>query len=112
MSKCENCICNPVCDHYRFGFENCGNFKDKSSLVIDTKYNIGDTVYVADLCYDYYPVSQPCTVKNILLGGNVNKPRISYEVKNDVFSEQLLEDWIFPTYAECTKWCEENNKIS
>ena len=33
MSKCENCICNPVCDHNRFGFENCGNFKDKSLFV-------------------------------------------------------------------------------
>ena len=33
MSKCDNCLCNPVCDHNRFGFENCGNFKSKSLFV-------------------------------------------------------------------------------
>ncbi len=26
MNKCETCRCNKVCDHYRFGFENCDNY--------------------------------------------------------------------------------------
>ena len=26
MNKCETCKCNKVCDHYHFGFENCGNY--------------------------------------------------------------------------------------
>ena len=26
MARCEECKANKVCDHNRFGFENCGNF--------------------------------------------------------------------------------------
>ena len=26
MARCEECKANNVCDHNRFGFENCGNF--------------------------------------------------------------------------------------
>ena len=37
--KCENCIHNPVCDHNRFGFENCGCFKlDKKSKEAKREY--------------------------------------------------------------------------
>ncbi len=32
MVKCDNCICNKVCDHNKYGFENCNNFKDKSLI--------------------------------------------------------------------------------
>ena len=26
MARCDDCKANKVCDHNRFGFENCGNF--------------------------------------------------------------------------------------
>lgn len=26
MARCEECKANKICDHNRFGFENCGNF--------------------------------------------------------------------------------------
>ena len=26
MGKCDTCKANKVCDHYNFGFENCGNY--------------------------------------------------------------------------------------
>ena len=26
MARCDDCLANKVCDHNRFGFENCGNF--------------------------------------------------------------------------------------
>lgn len=26
LHNCNNCRCNKVCDHTRFGFENCGNW--------------------------------------------------------------------------------------
>ena len=26
MNKCETCKANKVCDHYLYGFENCGNY--------------------------------------------------------------------------------------
>lgn len=81
-------------------------------IVVNTKYNIGDIVYVANHYYDFYPISKPYTVKNILINGNSNKIYIDYEVEQDEFIERVPEHWIFSTYAECTKWCDEKNKIS
>ena len=26
MARCDNCLANKVCDHNRFGFENCGSY--------------------------------------------------------------------------------------
>lgn len=44
MSKCDICICNPVCDHNRFGWENCNSFKDKS-LFVELPCEWGKDVY-------------------------------------------------------------------
>lgn len=53
MARCEECKANKVCDHNRFGFENCGNFisndvipKSEVSAIIDEiikKYMEGKT---------------------------------------------------------------------
>lgn len=77
---------------------------------INTKYNIGDTVYTIGLYHDYYPISKPYTVKNILINGNVNNIHISYEIENDELIECVPEGWLFSSCAECTKWCEKQNK--
>ena len=47
MSKCDICICNPVCDHNRFGWENCNSFKDKS-LFVELPCKVGDDIYILD----------------------------------------------------------------
>ena len=44
MSKCDNCLCNPVCDHNKYGWENCNNFKDKS-LFVELPCKVGATLY-------------------------------------------------------------------
>ena len=79
---------------------------------INTKYNIGDTVYVADHYYDFYPISTPGIIENILIDGDINKIRIDYIIQQDIFTVSVPEEWVFPSYAECTKWCEEHNKTS
>ena len=33
MAYCDNCMANKVCDHNRFGFENCGNYIPTSDVV-------------------------------------------------------------------------------
>ena len=33
MNTCNTCIHNPVCDHNIHGFEDCGNYIDKDSIV-------------------------------------------------------------------------------
>ena len=114
MNKCDNCICNPVCDHNIFGFENCGNYKGKSSLVIDTKYNIGDIVYIADCFYgEYIACKIPYIIKAVHISIEEDQQEIKYVLVNNRLGYTLLkQDSCFPTYAECTKWCEEYNKIS
>lgn len=34
---CDSCRCNAVCDHDRFGFENCGNYIPSSRLLAEEK---------------------------------------------------------------------------
>ena len=79
---------------------------------INTKFNVGDTVYIADHYYDFYPINEPGTIKNILIDGDINKIRIDYEIEQDIFVVRVPEEWTFDSYAQCTKWCEEHNKIS
>lgn len=56
MFKCDSCICNNVCDHDRYGFENCNHYKD-NSLIIKLPCKIGDTIY-------YTPLNtQGCIIK-------------------------------------------------
>ena len=78
---------------------------------VDTKYNIGDTVYIAECYYSEFVPSAACVITKIhtaCLG--VNFPQeIVYEINNQGFPELVGESTCFATYAECTKWCEEHN---
>ena len=47
-NKCVNCIHNIVCDHNRFGFENCGQFKPVKGNKEARK------IYVQQYCEDKY----------------------------------------------------------
>jgi hypothetical protein len=76
---------------------------------ITTKYSIGDEVYVADCYYDYYPQITPYIITDILITVN-NKVVVRYRIERDGCSNSVPEEWIFETYAECTKWCEKQNK--
>ena len=50
MARCEECKANKVCDHNRFGFENCGNFipndvvpkNEVANILSDLKKEIHD----------------------------------------------------------------------
>ena len=33
MNKCETCKCNKVCDHNKFGFENCNNYIPNGDVI-------------------------------------------------------------------------------
>ena len=43
MAHCDTCKANKVCDHNRFGFENCGNYIPSDVVEVvrckDCKYN-------------------------------------------------------------------------
>lgn len=59
MNTCDTCKCNKVCDHDKYGFENCGNYisagcieKEKISSYIRENFSI-DKTKNADICFAF-----------------------------------------------------------
>lgn len=78
-------------------------------VTIETKFNIGDIVYIADHYYDLYPQREPYIIVDILVNIDKHGTLIRYDVECSNGSCRVPEKWVFNTYAECTKWCEEHN---
>lgn len=79
---------------------------------ISTKYNIGDKVYIAELNGTYVP-SNELTVMTIEVEISDNKTKVVYYLNNgDDYKGYYIEEVLFATYEDCTKWCEERNENS
>lgn len=78
-------------------------------LSIETKFNIGDTVYIAECYEDWFAYKESCIISDISISANSQTTHVLYEVKQDGFTDRVPEDWIFSTYDECKKWCDEHN---
>ena len=78
------------------------------NINIETKYKIGDTVYIAEKYEDYFP-SKPLTVLSILVTILPDATLIEYGLGKDGYCDKIPENRILPTYEECIKWCQENN---
>lgn len=79
---------------------------------IITRYDIGDTVFIAEF-YDEYMVSKVLTVVTIEISVSANKTKVVYYLNDGSdYKGYYFEDALFATYEECTKWCEEHNKNS
>lgn len=77
--------------------------------IVETKFNVGDVVYVADHYYDLYAQKEPYVITDVLIDINSHRTIIRYDVENKNGSCSIPEEWVFETYAECTKWCKEHN---
>lgn len=77
---------------------------------IRTKYNIGDTVYVAINYYEYYPQKIPYIITDISVKVNEQHSIIAYSIKQDGCIDCVSEEWLFDTYEECTNWCKKQNQ--
>ena len=78
-------------------------------LSIETKFNIGDTVYSAECFEDRFAYKKPHIISDISISANSRAVHILYEVQQDGFTDSVPEDWVFSTYEECEKWCDERN---
>ena len=76
---------------------------------IETKFNINDKVYVVELYHEYYASKEPYIVVGIDIDITEHATRIRYRLERDGESNSAIEDMIFATYEECTKWCNEHN---
>ena len=78
-------------------------------LSIETKFNIGDTVYIAECYEDWFAYKESCIISDISISANSQTTHVLYEVQQDGFTDRVPADWIFSTYDECKKWCDEHN---
>ena len=80
-------------------------------IIINTKYNVGDTVYIADYFHGEYLVCpKTYTVEAFHIFVEEGKQELKYTLHGDYGYTMLKEDNCFGSCAECTKWCEKQNK--
>lgn len=78
-------------------------------LAINTKFNIGDQVYIAETHHEYWANSKPYQIVGIHIYMNEHTMKISYNIEHDGFIDSVSERLLFATYEECMKWCKEHN---
>jgi hypothetical protein len=78
-------------------------------ITLDTKFNIGDTVYAADHYYDYYASHTTYVISDIIINVSNRSIRTMYCVEQGERTDRFPEDWCFATYEECERWCKEHN---
>ena len=76
---------------------------------VETQFNIGDIVYAADHYHCYYTSHTPYVITDIIININNRDTRIMYCVEQNGSSDRFPEEWLFTTYEECAKWCDEHN---
>lgn len=80
------------------------------NIVINTKYSIGDAIYCAEICREYWANNRPYQVVGINIHINDHTMKIVYNIEQDRLVTSISETFLFSTYEECLKWCEEKNK--
>lgn len=84
------------------------------NINVETKFNVGDEVWVADYFYDtVYPSKHTFKVSEINIEIDASQLIIYYWVTMDAGDcktiDKYSESVCFSTYEECTKWCDEHN---
>lgn len=80
-------------------------------LSVETKFNIGDTVYSPE-CYEtYFANKKPYVVTDIFIKvTRANEIVITYRLLQDELTDVTSEHFLFATYDECKQWCHKQNK--
>ena len=78
---------------------------------IDTKFNIGDAVYSAEPYEIYLANPMPYFVTDICIRATRTKDVvITYKLIQNKLTDVVAENFLFATYEECKRWCDERNK--
>jgi hypothetical protein len=82
-------------------------------IEVDTRFNIGDMVYVPEPHICWMPIPEPSQVTGIKIkyrlenGGKMNQI-VLYELSNEF--HPVNADLCFATFEECNQWCAEQNE--
>lgn len=79
------------------------------NINITTKFNIDDRVYTTECYEDYFPNKNALTIKGISIDMDNDKQQVRYYVSEYGRIHSVPEHKLFPSYEECTKWCDEHN---
>lgn len=78
-------------------------------MIIDTKFNVGDTVYHAESYEVYWSDPIPYIITEVVVVMNNDTTFIRYHIKRDGLSFDVTEKFLFATHEECVQWCKEHN---
>ena len=78
-------------------------------LTINTKFDIGDQVYLAQTYYEYWANSKPYQIVGVNLHMNEHATKLIYNIEQEGSVTSVSENLLFATYEECAKWCKEHN---
>ena len=80
------------------------------SINIQTKFNIGDKVWIPNHCHNWFPIREAYTVFNIEVSIDAQSQRVFYIIKNDNGNtERYPSRLCFKSYDECKQWCDKDN---
>ena len=78
------------------------------TLNIDTKFNIGDTVYAPEYYGAYFVNNRPYVITDIFVKiARNNRVSLTYRIMQDELTDVVSENFLFSTYEECKQWCDE-----
>ena len=77
-------------------------------ITVETKFDVGDMVYVANHYHDWYAEHRLYIVRDITINIRKSIPYIQYEVELDGLVSTASERMLFKTYEECVEWCAKN----
>ena len=78
-------------------------------MKIETKYNIGDTVYIPEYYEEYFP-SKPLQIDSILIQASTSNYIVKYILNGSGYDIEVNQEQnIFKTYNECDEWCNKHN---
>lgn len=82
-------------------------------IEVETKFNIGDVVYVPESHLSWLGTGEPSKVTGVrveyrLDSSGVINPVILYELSNELF--HYNETICFSTFEESQQWCREQNE--
>lgn len=81
------------------------------SISIQTKFKIGDKVWVPDNYYGWVPIKNEYEVFNIEIHIDSQNQRVFYTLKDcDGHTQRYPSKMCFSSYDECQQWCSKENK--
>ena len=79
------------------------------TISLNTMFNIGDPVYLAETYECYWANKEPYIVTDIMIKVNEHRQSVTYRVSQNDFTDTVSEHLLFQSYEDCAKWCKKHS---